>query len=84
MHVIAHQDVGVQVAAKSQECGAQALQITTTVIVIEKTRHAVVAALYDVLWNASDVNAWETGHGGSVDRPGRPRSPCISNVFFGR
>jgi hypothetical protein len=56
----------------------QTLQVSTTVIVIEKARHAVVPALYHVLRNAGEINSWESGHGGSVNRPAHPHSPHFS------
>ena len=60
--MIAHQDVGMERAAVSQQSRVKSLQIALPVIVVKKARQAIVAALDNVLKDAWKVRSRKSGH----------------------
>jgi len=60
--VVTHQHIGKQPAAEPQQCLSQALQVTLTILVIQKTRQTIIAPLHYVLRNTGEIEAWESGH----------------------
>jgi hypothetical protein len=64
MHVIGHQDIGVDGAAVLVSGTPERVEIKGVVRYVKKAGMAVVATLQDMLWDAGKVNAWETCHRG--------------------
>jgi hypothetical protein len=58
MHVVVHEDVGVQLAPCGHQRAAQQVAVMCAVVVIEEAGQSVVTALHDVLRNSRQV---ETG-----------------------
>jgi len=50
--VVVHQHVGVQLAARIEQCLKQQREVTLPIVIIQKAGQAIVAALNDVLRNA--------------------------------
>ncbi len=64
------------------ECGlTQLLAVVHVVEVVGKAGLPVVAALHDVLRDAGQVEAWESGHG--VLRVGEPALPGDGTTVIG-
>lgn len=63
MDVIGHQDVGMQHATVSQQPFPQALEVALSVLIIEKARKPVVAALHHMLRNTGEIRTRESSHG---------------------
>jgi hypothetical protein len=55
MHMVAHQHIRVQPASVTGQRLAETLQIALPVPVVEETRHAIVAALHQMLGNAGKI-----------------------------
>ncbi len=67
VHVVVHQDVGVQLAPCGEHCFVQQLTIVGAVFVAQETGEPIVAALHHVLRDARQVKAWESGHTCRID-----------------
>jgi len=44
------------------ECLSPALQVTLAILIIQKTRQAIVAPLHHVLQDTGQIEAWTSGH----------------------
>jgi hypothetical protein len=52
----------MQPTIESQQCLPQTLQVTLAILVIQKTRQAIVPPPHHVLRNAGKFEAWKSGH----------------------
>ncbi len=57
VYVIAHQHIGVYIAAAIRRSALQAIQIKEIVLVIKETRLPVVSTLDDVLRDAEEIES---------------------------
>jgi len=62
MHVIVHQDVGVQPAFKSLQRRQQTLQVMLSIVIVEKTRQPDITSLHHVLRNAGEIESRTASH----------------------
>ena len=62
MHVVVHQNVGMQSAGAFAQCFPEQLEIAQAVLVIEEARQPIVAALDDMLRNIGQVEPWNAYH----------------------
>jgi hypothetical protein len=62
MHVVAHQDVGVDLAAASNRSLCQAFQVQAPIQVAEKAGQSVVAPLHDMQRDTGYLYAAGSGH----------------------
>ena len=72
--MVGHQRIGVQLASETLEPSAQALRVSLTIIIVEKTWKTIVSSLHHVLRNASEIVSWRPSHARNLDssiRPGR-------------
>ena len=60
--MIAHEHVGMDRAAMAQTRVVQYVQVTSSIVVVEEARHAIVATLHDVLRNVGDVGTRQASH----------------------
>ena len=76
--MVAHQHIGVKLAAEAQQRLPQTLQIALAVLVVQKTQQTIVSPLHHVLRNAGKFETWKSGHA-RQDRPlPRARDQCKS------
>jgi len=66
MHMVAHQHVRMQPAAKTHQRLLQALQVALPIRVIQETWQPIVAPLHDMLRNPREVEAGKSGHATSI------------------
>jgi hypothetical protein len=75
MHMVAHQYIGVKLAAEAQQRLSQALQIALAILIVQKAWQTIVAPLHHVLRNTGKLEAWKSGHAGQHrPLPYAPRS----------
>lgn len=55
MHMVVHQHICVQPASRVEQCFAKQRQVALAIVVVEKARQTIVAALNDVLRNVGKV-----------------------------
>jgi hypothetical protein len=66
MHMVGHQDIGMQLAILTLQSFSQPAQIGEAVLVIKKAGRAIVAALDDVQRHAVNVDALSPRHATSL------------------
>ena len=74
VHVVVHQHIRMQFAARSKQRLPQELKIAESIAVVQEAGQAIVAALHDVLGNAGEFESGKAGHGASI-----PREPATEH-----
>lgn len=83
MHVVVHQHVGMQATAGGVQRFPQQLAIAGAIFVVQEAGQAIVAALHDVLRDAGQVEAWESGHARMVATLAKARNAWKGNRRVG-
>lgn len=65
--MVVHQHIGVQLTPCGEQGLLEQMQGAEPVAIIAEAGQAVVAALHDVLGNARQIEAWQSGHGVRMD-----------------